>query len=87
MRLAKDFHDRAHRTRGYIGDDVLEGFVLDAVDFFHDDFGPRHAQFVAFAAHLLDEDGQVQFAPAGHAEAFAAQIFDPQRDVGEEFAV
>ena len=41
-----------------------------------DDLRARHAQLHALAAHLLDEDAQVQFAPAGDLHAVgASQVF------------
>jgi hypothetical protein len=47
----------------------------------------RHGQFVAFAAHVLEQDGQVQFAAARHAEHVGiGRVLDAQRDVALQFA-
>ena len=41
----------------------------------------------AFAAHVLDQDGQVQFAAAGDAEHIGVGgLLDAQRDVALQFA-
>ena len=45
-------------------------------------------QFVAFAAHHLDQDGELQFAAAHHLEGVgAARFLHADRDVGEQFLV
>src|SRR5665213_1872761 len=44
--------------------------------------------FVAFAAHVFDQDGEVQFAAPEHPENIRIhRVFDPQRDVTLQFAV
>ncbi len=49
---------------------------------------PAHGQLVAFAAHVLEQDGQVQFAAAGDAEHVGVLgVLDAQRDVGLQFAL
>ena len=41
-----------------------------------------YSQFVAFAAHVFQQDGQVQFATAHHFKnAFFVSLFDAQRDI------
>ena len=41
----------------------LHGFVFFAADVVQHDARARHGQLVTFAAHVFQEDGQVQFAP------------------------
>ena len=53
-----------------------------AVDFVLDDLGPRHRELVALAAHVLDQDGEVQLAAARHPELVrVVGVLDAQRDV------
>ena len=49
-----------------------------AVDRAREDLGLADRQFVAFAAHHLDQDGELQFAAAHHFEGVRAQ-FDSTR--------
>ncbi len=48
--------------------ELLEGLALFAVDFAQDDARARYRQLVAFAAHVLEQDRQVQLAAAEHRE-------------------
>ncbi len=53
-----------------------------------DDLGARDAELEALAAHLLDEDGQVQLAAAAHLDAVrAAEVLDAERDVDAQLAL
>ena len=53
-----------------------------------DDLRARHAELHALAAHLLDEDAQVQLAAARDLDAVgAAQVFDAQGDVHAQLAL
>ena len=84
---AERFHDAA--LVGFLDVDGqrLEGLVHHAVDGLGEHAGSRHGQLVAFAAHVLDEDGQVQFAAAGDAEHVGVGgFFDAQRDVALQLA-
>ena len=52
-----------------------------------DDLWSGDLEFVAFAAHLLDEDGEVELASSGDLEAHAfAEWLDLEGDVGHDFA-
>ena len=52
-----------------------------------DDFGARHGQFVAFAAHGLDQHRQMQFATARNLEFVRVLGFlDTQCDIVQNFA-
>ena len=44
-------------------------------------------QFVAFAAHHFDQDGELQFAAAHHFEGVVAQFLHADGDVGEQFLI
>ena len=53
-----------------------------------DDLGAADHELEAFAAHHLDEDGELQLAAAEDLEAVrAAGLFDADGDVGEQFFV
>ena len=59
-----------------------------AVDLAQDHLRTRHRQFIALAAHVLDENAQMQQAATGHAELVrVGRGFHAQRDVGLEFAL
>ena len=53
-----------------------------------DDFGARDHELEAFAAHHLDEDGELQLAAAEDLEGVGrAGVFDADGDVGEQLFV
>ncbi len=53
-----------------------------------DHLGARHAELHALAAHLLDEDAQVQLAPARDLDPVgAAQVLHAQGDVHPQLAL
>ena len=53
---------------------------------FHDDFRPADADFKTFAAHLLDQDGDLHFAPAHHVKDFRVVGWrNAEGDVGADF--
>ncbi len=57
-----------------------------AIDALGDDLGLANHQFVTFAAHHLDKDGELQLSASQHFEGIgSARIFDAQRDVGQQF--
>ena len=64
--LAQTLYDGALIFRRNVDDDFLKGFKLDSVFFTDDDLGLRDLQFIALAAHILQKDGDVQFAAAGN---------------------
>ena len=51
-----------------VGGDLLDRFVTLAADFMEHHARLRDSQLVAFAAHVLEQDGQVQFAATHHFE-------------------
>ena len=63
------------------------GSMDDAVDFFGDDFWFGDGQFVSFAPHRFDQDGQVQFASSANADGIIAigDFFDFEGDIGPFF--
>ena len=64
------------------------GSLQLAVDGLGQDLGLAHRQLVAFAAHHLDQDGELQFAAAHHLERVgAARLLHADRDVGQQFLV
>ncbi len=69
-------------TTSSIGSKRLAGrFVL-----VHHDARTRNGEFEAFAAHGLDQNGELKFATAGHVERILALgFFDLQRDVAFSF--
>ena len=51
----------------------------------HHDARPRYRELVAFAAHVLDQDGEVQLAAARHQERVGvAGVLDAQRHVRQQ---
>ena len=76
-------HDSAHVVVGHLDHQQLHGLQLDAVFLLEDDGGPAHLELVALAAHLLDEDGKVQLAPAGDFEGVGGvSLLHPHGHVG-----
>ena len=66
----------------------LERLLLDAVDDLLQHLRLADGQFIALAPHVLDQDGQVQFAATGDAEHVGiGGVFDAQRDVALELAI
>ena len=71
----------------HVDDDVLDRFPLLAVAFGDDDLRLADGELVAFAAHRLDEDREVQLAAAADLERVGAVgLLDAQRDVRFELA-
>ena len=83
---AKRFHDDADKILGNVDHQALERFELSAVFGAHYDFRLADHQFEAFAAHGFDQNRQLQFAAAQHAEGFrSVGILHADGDVGEQF--
>lgn len=55
--------------------DGFIGLLLRAVDFFEDDLRLGDRELVIFAAHRLDEDGEVKLAAAANAGCVVAEVF------------
>src|SRR5205085_1315741 len=84
LAVAHQLHNAAHVLLGHVDDEVLDGLeeraVLVAA---HDDLRLADAQLVALAAHVLDEDAQVQQAAPAHLEGVLVfGLLDLQGDVG-----
>ena len=71
--LAEQFQRRPHPAERRVEHEPLEGFARHAVDLLLDDLRLAHGQFEALAAHVLDEDAQVQQAAARDVE-FVARV-------------
>ena len=68
---ADQLHHRADVAVRHVDDEELVRLVLDAVDLLDDDLGLADGQLVALAAHGLDQDREVQQAPARDLERVA----------------
>ncbi len=66
--FAELLHDGALVLFLDVDSDGLVRLLLDAVDLLDDHLGTRHGQLVPLAAHVLDEDAQVQLAAPGDLE-------------------
>ena len=66
---------------------TLVRLVLDAVDLLDHDARTRDGDLVAFAAHVLEQHAEVQFAAAVDLELVrVVRFLDAQRDVGQRLA-
>jgi hypothetical protein len=85
--VADELHDAAHVLFGHINHEILDWLEDLAVGgFAGDDVRLADRKLVAFAAHVFDEDAQVEQSAAGDFEGvFVAGFFDAQGDVGFEF--
>ena len=64
------------------------GSISLVVDALGDDLRLADHQFVAFAAHHFDQDGELQFAASHHLESVrTAGLFHAKRNVGQQFFV
>ena len=82
---AQLFHHRALVVVGYIDGEVFIRLAFFAVDVAIHHARLGHGQFEAFAAHVFQQDGEVQFAAAGHAEDVGVfGVFHAQGHVGEQ---
>ena len=62
-----------------INDHVFVRLLLLAVDFLDYHHRPAHGQLEVFAAHVLDQNRQVQLTPAGYLELVGrVAFFHPQ---------
>ncbi len=67
---------------------MFDGLHELAVDALGDDLGARDHELEAFAAHHLDEHGELELAAAEDLEGVGrAGVFDADGDVGEELFV
>src|SRR4029077_4593937 len=79
------FHNHADKLFRNVGREVLDRFHELAVYAFGDDFRLADHKLIAFAAHHLDENGELKFPAPHDLEGIrAAGFFHAQRDVGEQ---
>jgi hypothetical protein len=80
--------DGAEELLGGVDGEALDRLVHLAVDLLGDDLRLADGQLEAFAAHLLDEDGERELAtPLDLPGVRAVGVEDPDRDVADELAV
>ena len=85
---AEFFHHRALVVVRYVHGEVFVRLAFLAVDFTVHHAWFAHSQFIAFTAHVFQQNRQVQLAAAGHAEHVGIfRVFHAQGDVGEQFAL
>ena len=84
--LAQHLHHRAGGGLAALHVHFFERLQRAAfVVFFQNDLGPPHLEFVTFAAHSFDQDGQVQLAaPGNHEGVGAVGLFDAQREIAAQ---
>ena len=83
---AEFFHDRALVFIWHIHSQIFVRLAFLTVNFteYHARFAD--CQFKAFAAHVFQQNGQVQFATTGNAEYISVgSIFNTQGNVGQQF--
>src|SRR5699024_10547562 len=61
-------HDGTLVYLGHIHGQPLPGLLALAVDFSDDDLRTGDAELIAFAAHILDQDGEMQLTAPGDAQ-------------------
>ena len=84
--LAECLHDATLMAFFDVYSERFHGLVLHAVDHLEQHLWFAHCELVAFAAHVFNQDRQVQFATTGDAENVGVfSIFNFQRNVGEQF--
>ena len=83
---AERFHHDSDECFRAIHDQQFERLDAAAVFIAHDDLRLADHQFVAFAAHRLNQNRELQFAAPENAKRVrGARVFHAQRDVGEQF--
>src|ERR1035438_2692408 len=87
LACAELLDDHAQEILRAIDDQVFHRLAQFVVDGARQDLGLAHRQFVAFAAHHLNQDGELQFAAAHHLEGVVAQLLDADGNVGQQFLV
>src|SRR5690606_1538041 len=85
---AEQLHHRPLVDLLQVDREDLVGLLAPAIDDPDPGLRPGHGELVALAAHVLDEDRQVQFAAAGHDEGVGVgRELDAQGDVALELAL
>ena len=77
---ADQLNDFPGRAVGDIDRQRFNRFALPSVDLLVDHMGLRDGQFIAFAAHVFDQDGDMQDASSADFET-VAEFLDAQSDV------
>ena len=86
--LAEPLHHRALVLLVHVDGQGFPGFANLAVDDPEDHFRARDGQFVAFAAHVLDQHRKVQFAPSRDLELVRrVGLLHAQRHIVDEFLI
>src|SRR3546814_14490564 len=66
----------------------LVGLHAHTVDFLVHDAWPRHCKLVAFPAHVLEQNRQMQFtAPANLENRVVRRVVDAQRHIGLQLTI
>src|SRR5207253_7905207 len=79
---AELFHHRALAGLLDVDREHLVGLAAHAVDLLEHHAGPRHRELVALAAHVLQQDREMQLAAAVHDEGVGVDgVLDPHGDV------
>ena len=79
---AELLHHDSDEFLGNVDSEMLHRFHQLAVDALGDDLRLANHQFVAFAAHHLDQNGELQLSPAQHFERIRRPgVFHSQGDV------
>ena len=79
LREPELLHHHADEFFGNVDRELFDRLHQLAVDALGDDLRLAHHQFVAFATHHLDQDGELQFAAAQHLERIRrAGVFHAQ---------
>ena len=86
--LTQRFHHAALMGFFDVDRERLIGLAEHAIDTTHQYLRARDGQLKAFAAHVLNEDGEMQFATTGDAKHVGVgSVFDTQRYVVLELAM
>ena len=73
---------------GHLDRDRLDGLAPLSVDLAEHDLRPADAELVPLAAHVLDQDAEVQDAAAEDLEdVFPVRLLHAERDVAEQLAL
>ena len=83
--LAQGLHDGTLAGLLHVDGELLIGLADDAIHLAEDDLGAGDGQLVALAAHVLQQDGQMELAAAGDAELLrVGALLDAQGDVVDQ---
>jgi hypothetical protein len=84
---AERFHDRALVPVLQVDGELLEGLAALAVALLQHHARPGHCKFIAFAPHVLEQDGEMQLAATKDRKHVGIRgVLDPERHVGQQLA-